>query len=228
MEARVNTIYGPAIGDGLAMKTTVRQGQWTPLIERSFWSTPLVELRSRQAATIPITVGHEGQPVGHVVHLEVTPHKPQRLVAVAEIDDRIDLGDEDIYWSATTQAWQDGRPADVRIHSLALVARSAQQGLRPLKLLAGDLSYRAAPQRWKTGLTQYDRELLARAAETVHARRDQPGQPLYVHDEQHALDLERLDVNERYRLLAHQHDDRSARPHGRLEIRPAGRIISVR
>jgi hypothetical protein len=147
-------------------------------------STDATELRSVQAARIPVDYGHRGASLGEVVHLECD--RKGALWCVAHVDDDIQpavavrVGDElrsvdvDLFWSMTrTRA-----DYDIDILSVALTTAPAQIHTRPLVFLRGELDHRDAPKRWQLR-AGYERELLFRAA--LSARERRAGLPIHVH-----------------------------------------------
>ena len=184
-----NTIWAPVIaGDGAAFKTEVRQGYWRPEITNHLWVNPIHEVRARQPARIPVNLNHRSdQVLGEVIHLEVGGGPPERLWAVAQIDERIQLGDEPVYFSMESTASKVGSHgrADIEIAGVALCGKSAQIGLSPVKHRQGDLTFRGASKRWN-GLTTFERELLEHAEQARFHRR--VGDPIVVTRAQYEFD----------------------------------------
>lgn len=174
----MRTVVGPVLDQlGMACQSrfsTEPEHFWQPVRHKT-WVSPASEVRSVQAASVPVNFNHRSaQTVGHVIYFE---RSAGFLWAVAHVNDAVDPG-EPCYWSAEAEHGHDG--SDVEITGLGIVAKSAQIGLGPLTFLDGALDYRGATQRWALSLPSRQRELLERAAASnVHRRH---GDALTVHD----------------------------------------------
>jgi hypothetical protein len=178
----VNTIFGLAVDPlGISAKNELVQGERGPELRRRAWATPAAEFRRTQPAEIPVDRGHDGRPVGRVVHLERTN---AGIWAVAEVEDFISepwdvvVGAEHVYWSPSVTFEPGG--TDVELRSLALTAfpASVAARTRPLAIFPGPLRRRGS---W-SGLNHFTRALLERASETNYRKRW--NEPTVVHDDE--------------------------------------------
>jgi hypothetical protein len=219
---------------------------WNPELRKRAWATPAAAVASVQNERIPIDVEHSHVAVGELVDLQRTKaglwgigHVRARalspFVRVRVAGETRDIPVE-LYWSAERiGSEQDG----ILLTGLSVTSSPATTAPRPLTILPGKLDHRGCTRRW-SGLSQFERELLERAAADHLARRRD--EPLYVHEEERVPVLERS-----HRGLFHEgelvgttlprqreddYDDFDywaslGRPPGRIRWRPAGRILSV-
>jgi hypothetical protein len=233
-------VYGVLADElGLSSDRFLEQGSLGPELRLRAWATPAAEVRTRQAAHIPVDRDHDGIAVGELVHLE---RRFGKLWAVAEVSDSVNpityvrVGDKtiglesDLYWSGSRLSTPDFE--DVIFDSVALTPSTCRVAARPVKFLEGALDYRGCTRRWEQ-LDKLERELLELAAQTVYNRRGQRGAPLYVHDQERERSLEGLSEREKHFLLVEQADALAeggnydeAWKNRPLRYRP-GRILSV-
>jgi hypothetical protein len=199
--------------------------------ERRSWSTPAAAVAEIQDDRIPIDYHHDGRRLGEVVHLE--RDKAGRLWAVGELEEPVApfvpvtiregetvLVPQPLYWSATRIG---GEEDGILFTSLAVTPYPAQTSARPLELFDGALDWRGAERRWNLR-AGFERDLLHRASETRYQRRCRPGSAIRVRDHYEPTIVRVRGDNGADAWLA---DGELVPTSGRLEIRPAGRIVRV-
>lgn len=223
----VRTLVGVvADKDGLAQRRELaprKANGCRPELRCRSWSLPSLEYRDRQER-VPVRLGHGGQTVGKIHHLELD--RQDRLVAVATVDANIvEFGAWYFsagvnYTGATGARGAADIGTNIRLFELALTREPASISLRPLEVLDGELTRSYVRQRWRVERNR--RELLERAA--ASAGRGGPltirrGDPEIVKVEGgYLVDNELVAVSSRY----------DGRPPGAMRYGPPGRVLRVR
>jgi hypothetical protein len=215
--------YGTLLDkDGMASQRYWRGELWKPVGRRS-WATPACEVRSIQAATIPVDLDHRPElTCGEIIHLERN-EQTGALWGVAELVIDPDPKTE-AYFSIEARHYRDG--TDVRIEAVAIVDKTAQSGLWPISFLEGGrLDHRgAAASRWSRTLPKFDLELLERATCARLARR--PGDPIRIHEAGRRADLHHRHLHPAE--IAEANEDAYWRDRPLRKAAHRGGVISVR
>jgi len=193
--------YGPEILNGYI----------SPRCETRFAAYPADDYDDVQPAHLPVQIDHDGQRRGEVIYLE---RAHDQLYGVAVIDRPYEPEDFDgtrHYWSSTT-AQHPGQP--LRMTELSLTEHPASVALPPVHVIPGDIRYRG----WSYGQPH----LIRRAVD--EGRRRRPG-PLRIAEPHAPRVVERIAPRTVPASGPTMLVDGHVIP---LEIRPGGRILSVR
>ena len=203
--------YGPEILGGYI----------DPRCDDVFAAYPAAAYATVQPAYLPVEFDHDGHRRGEVHYLE---RSHDQLYAVAVIDDPYlpeDFADTRHYWSSTTNQ-PPGAP--LKMTELSITERPASVGLPPLRYLPGDIR-RGGPRTWSRDHTN---EIIRRAITAVqrHECRSRltvatPDTPRNVGSG--PTSMYRAGPRSAGRVV--RLPDGSIVP---LEIKPGGRILSVR
>jgi hypothetical protein len=183
-----NTILGVVYDQlGLGTRQTLEPGPDRPRLRRAAWANPAAEVRTVQAAKIPVDLDHDGVAVGEVAALI---RRSGKVFCIAHVDPRVlpivrvRVAERsvplpvDLYFSPLSNATVSGR--DIEVLAVSLTASPARVCAEPVKIfLEGELSYRGAHRRWNDQTTYFERELLAAAEDDYLERRRSRG-PIVV------------------------------------------------
>lgn len=220
------TIHGQLV-DRLGLiqqrSTTVHPGAWPQKVETRTRSMQLrpESFRQRQQPS-RLWLDHDrGHYAGELVALE---HDHSGLWATFVSDEIMLLSGRDPWYLSAEVRYREGEGADttdIQLTGAALVSEPASTGIRPVTILAGDLTRVYHRSRWHLQGPAKDR--IERAAEEQRHRKHDD--PVMVRD--HTPERERLlNVRDRgsiYRTLDEEterlRDD--LRPSGKLRFRPS-------
>jgi len=196
--------YGPEILGGYI----------DPRCDDVFAAYPAADYDDVQPAHLPVEFDHDGHRRGEVHYLE---RSHDQLYAVAVIYDPYlpeDFADTRHYWSSTTNQ-PPGAP--LKMTELSITERPASVALPPVHVIPGDIRYRG----WSCGQPH----LIRRAVD--EGRRRRPG-PLRIAEPHAPRVVERIAPRT---VPASARNGPAMLVDGHvipLEIRPGGRILSVR
>jgi hypothetical protein len=139
---------------------------------QSHWATPGSGLRSTQPTTIPVNIAHRPElTIGELHWLE---RWGQTVYGVAVVDGEVRT-DTPIYFSAETDSNQSGN--DTVITAVALVERTAQLNIAPIRALPGGLDY--VRSKWR--LERWEQQIVTNAIEHYKHRR-RAAHSLFIRD----------------------------------------------
>jgi hypothetical protein len=190
---------------------------WEPLRHRS-WATPASEVRTVQAAEIPLRFVHGGPPIGRILVLQ-RRHDDQSLWCAGELNEDFPLDPErDRYLSVET-TYDEDTGADVEITGAALCERTRAVALQPAVFVKDGL---ILDGRSTTHLGTFLRDLLDQADKARRERWRTVGQPLRVRESFDPRLLQR--ATEREMALAAEQQ----RPVGPIRHGARGSVLRVR
>jgi len=183
---------------------------WAPIRHKS-WVIPAREVRTVQAAPIPLRFDHGQPPAGQLVYLQ-RRSADGAVWAVGDFDvDFQPLPDRD-YFLSVEATWDEGTGADVEITGAALCERSAMVGLGPVAFIKNGLGPDGQAV-WRLPL--FKQQLLERAARGRLELRSRSEAPTIVHDDADGLD---------YRGSSDPYERALAQEAGQWEVRPLGKL----